>query len=152
MRHPHVFDLLNNGKPHDPVCTDSRIKTTNLSLPETNSSHLNHGSWETTFLFGCPIFRGKRAVGFREGQLVSRTASKQTPQLYVPPKRLPGNAEIADSLLQQSQWGGNSASKGPESTAPKNSSPPETRTTNTKIENNSTKIEEFRGGRGFLSI
>ena len=35
-----------------------------ITLPETNSSHLSLGGWKTSFLWECPIFRGY--VSFRE--------------------------------------------------------------------------------------
>jgi len=38
-----------------------------ITLPETNSSHLKMGGWKTSFLLGCPIFRGH--VSFREGNV-----------------------------------------------------------------------------------
>ena len=38
---------------------------TEITLPETYSSHLKMGGWKTSFLLGCPIFRGY--VSFREG-------------------------------------------------------------------------------------
>ena len=37
-----------------------------FTLPETNSSHLKMDGWNTTFLWGRPIFRGY--VSFREGR------------------------------------------------------------------------------------
>ncbi len=37
----------------------------NLTLPETNSSHLKMDGWKMNFLLGRPIFRGY--VSFREG-------------------------------------------------------------------------------------
>ena len=37
-----------------------------FTLPETNSSPLKNGAWNTTFLLGRPIFRGY--VSFREGE------------------------------------------------------------------------------------
>ena len=40
---------------------------TEITLPETNSSHLKLGGWKTSFLLGCPIFRGY--VSFREGKV-----------------------------------------------------------------------------------
>ena len=33
------------------------------TLPETNSSHLKHWGWKTTFLLGRPIFRGDGSFG-----------------------------------------------------------------------------------------
>ncbi len=44
------------------------------TLPETNSSPLKMDGWNTTFLLGCPIFRCKLAVSFREG--ISSTPPK----------------------------------------------------------------------------
>ena len=40
---------------------------TEITLPETNSSHLKMGGWKTSFLLECPIFRGY--VSFREGNV-----------------------------------------------------------------------------------
>ncbi len=44
--------------------TEQLLLTKRATLPEANSSHLNMDGWNTSFLLGCPIFRGY--VSFRE--------------------------------------------------------------------------------------
>ena len=38
-----------------------------ITLPETNSLHLNHWGWKMSFLLGFGLFSGAFAVSFGEG-------------------------------------------------------------------------------------
>ena len=39
------------------------INIANITLPETNSSHLKMDGWKTSFLLGRPIFRARSVSG-----------------------------------------------------------------------------------------
>ena len=50
-----ILPMMLGGKP---TCKAKTIKTTVTIPPQTNSSALINGGWETTFLVGRPMFRG----------------------------------------------------------------------------------------------